>query len=208
MKAKCSHCEGKGILENVKQKYGFPMCPVCLGSGAIDVKEPVQKKKLDIPRPDSSPDNLPKPIPSSDEKCPVCDGTGKFQEIYDCHVCRGSGIISKVGYNRRFSHNDTGKISKLGENEFAIILTDQADKGSRNSSDSVSRGMNINSNLIIFIIVMLFLLMIEFSSSNSNSNNLDATLKRAEEKIDRGNTDSLTDQEKRAVDKIWNNKNN
>ena len=115
MKAKCSHCEGKGILENVKQKYGFPMCPVCLGSGAIDVKEPVQKKKLDIPRPDSSPDNLPKPIPSSDEKCPVCDGTGKFQEIYDCHVCRGSRIITKVEYNNETCPvcDGTGKFQEI-----------------------------------------------------------------------------------------------
>jgi hypothetical protein len=64
--------------------------------------------------------------------------------------------------------------------------------------------LNIGKLLLIgFIIIWILCALL---SSNNNNTSEDATLKSAEQKIDRGDTDSLTDQEKRDVDKIWNNK--
>jgi hypothetical protein len=83
---------------------------------------------------------------------------------------------------------------------YAVQLSDLKNpKMQRGDTD-----LNIGKLLLIGFVI-IWILSALLSSHNNNASE-DATLKSAEQKIDRGDTDSLTDQEKRDVDKIWNNK--
>jgi hypothetical protein len=120
--------------------------------------------------------------------------TAEHLRKFNCLACQGTGF----GFGGKcMKCNGTGEVDE--KTFYRFYGTPQEKDFKAQSRRSTSREIELNSNLIIFIIVGIILIIIAFSSPDYGTKNAEANLKSAEQKIDRGQADSLTDDEKRAV---------